>query len=768
MNYLKDKENLNLNGTWKLSYAKDNLNFKNLNELSKSGLKELNATVPGNFELDLQKNGLIDDPFFGMNIKECFKYELEYMWYYRTFDMPNIDKNSNYELVFEGVDTLCDIYLNGELIAVTDNMLVEHFIDVAPYLKDKNELIVKISPIYYEAIKQDYPIQTFALPSNYEGLYIRKAPHMYGWDIMCRAVSAGIWKNVYIRKTEKERLNFVYAITDRLDSDHKDASLRFTYNGEIGHAYSNFYEIEIIGECKDSKINIRKQMLFGKGSIEYKLDNPLLWWPRGKGDANLYNMKAILYKDGNKIDEITFNFGVRTIKLERTDTTDQFGSGEFVFIINGEKVFCKGSNWVPMDAYHSRDEERIPKALDMIVDLECNILRCWGGNVYENDLFYNICDEKGIMVWQDFAIACGYFPQSSDFLNKLTVEGTKVVRRLRQHPSIILWSGDNEVDIFLSGLNENIDPATNAITRNIWPDVLKQEDYTRPYLPSSPYLAGDSYKYGETRAPENHPWGPRDYFKGKYYSNQVCHFASEIGYHGCPMPEALEQFISKDKLWPYENNEEWILHSTSPIPGYDCYDYRVELMAKQVRELFGFIPDNLKDFAIASQISQAEAKKFFIEMFRTAKWRRTGIIWWNLIDGWPEISDAIVDYNYNKKLAYEFIKTSQQHVCLMFKEPENWNIELVVSNDTRLNEDLEYIVTDIKNNNIVTQGTIKAFADRVTSVIKLSYTMSLKTIYKIEWKGKKHSGINHYLTGMPTYDFEEYQKLIKKIYTVNF
>ena len=215
MNYLKDKESLNLNGAWKLSYTKDNLNFKNLNELSKSGLKELNATVPGNFELDLQKNGLIDDPFFGMNIKECFKYELEYMWYYRTFDMPNIDKNSNYELVFEGLDTLCDIYLNGELIAVTDNMLVEHVIDVAPYLKDKNELIVKISPIYYEAIKKDYPIQTFALPSNYEGLYIRKAPHMYGWDIMCRAVSAGIWKNVYIRKTEKERLNFVYAMTDR-------------------------------------------------------------------------------------------------------------------------------------------------------------------------------------------------------------------------------------------------------------------------------------------------------------------------------------------------------------------------------------------------------------------------------------------------------------------------------------------------------------------------------------------------------------------------
>ena len=769
MNYLENKKVSCLNGQWSMCHSQKNLNFNSIDQLKKSDIKKLSAVVPGNFELDLQKNNVIDEPFFGMNIVENFKYELDYIWYYREFDAPLIKKEASYELVFEGLDTLCEIYLNGEIIAITDNMLVEHVIDITSKLKNKNELLIKISPVFYEAKKQDYPVHIHAIAPSYEAVYIRKAPHVYGWDIMCRAVSAGIWRDVYIREKKAEHLNFVYAITNNLDTNTNSAWLKFMINADIGHCYTNDYEIEIEGNCKDSKIYTRKKLLFEKMAIEHFQDNALFWWPRGKGDANLYEMKARIYKNNQIIDEIEFTFGIRTTRLERTSTTDQFGSGEFVFIINNEKTFCKGSNWVPLDAYHSRDIERVEKAIDMVADLECNILRCWGGNVYESELFYKLCDQKGIMIWQDFSMACAYYPQNEKFCKKIEVEARKVIKRLRQHPSVIIWSGDNEIDMFNTWMiGHGFNPVNNILTRKILPDVLKEEDFTRPYLPSSPYMDEEAYKYGLDKVTENHPWGPRDYFKGKYYTNQICHFASEIGYHGCPDEKSLEKFISKDKLWPYENNDEWTLHCTDPIPDYNNYGYRVELMAKQIREIFGFIPDNLHDFAMASQISQAEAKKFFIEMYRATKWRRTGIIWWNLLDGWPQMSDAIVDYYFNKKLAYTYIKASQQHVCVMFKEPENWHIELVVSNDTRLDEEIEFKVTDMKTEEVFHFGKGIAKADMVTGLGQIPFSLSLKTVFKIEWTGKNHSGVNHYLAGMPVYDFDEYKDLISKIYDVKF
>lgn len=784
MNYQASKKSVDLNGQWKLSYTKENLDIVSSMEfdvlcgieklsdkissfissdkikkyLEKSyDIKTIDAQVPGNFELDLKAAGIIGDEFFGMATYENQKWEIYYKYYYKKF---NVENTENQELVFEGLDTLCDIYLNGELLGKTDNCFVEHTFDVSKKLKKgENELLIKFSPTYYEAVKYEYPLNTLAQPITMESLFIRKPGSSFGWDIMPRTVSCGIWKDVYLRDKKPERINYVYVTTRRLDN-HK-ATLHLFLNSVIGWAYGeDKYSFQFEAVCGDSKIEYSHNIFFGKGLFAVEVDYPKLWWPKGSGEQNLYNAKAKILKNGQVIDEVEFHFGIRTIELDRTDTTNAEGEGKFEFVVNGKTIFCKGSNWVPMDAYHSRDKERIPKALDMIEDLNCNIIRLWGGNVYENDLLFDICDKKGIMVWHDFGMACGSYPMTDDFKEKIKVEIRKVVKRLRQHPSIILWSGDNECDCFYSNADLNVNPENNVITRKVIPEILAQEDFTRPYLPSSPYCKVNFAKFGEITS-EGHPWGPRDYFKGKYYQDGIFHFASEIGYHGMPNLESIKKFISPDKIWPMDN-DEWLLHASSPA-FCDDFHYRNNLMVRQVRELFGNVPEDIETFIKASQISQGEAKKFFIEMYRSKKWRKTGLIWWNLIDGWPQFSDAIVDYFYSKKMAYEYIKASQQSISLMFREPFAWNIELVAVNDTFEDKKIDYKVTDLKTGEVVATGSDIALADSVTSLQLVPYTMSKKTIYMIEWTGDVE-GKNHYLYGQPTYDLDEYLNLINKVY----
>jgi beta-mannosidase len=516
------------------------------------------------------------------------------------------------------------------------------------------------------------------------------------------------------------------------------------------------YTIRIEMRCGDSEHISEHMPQFIAGKINIRLPKPKLWWPKGRGEANLYEVKLTLLADGEPADTCVFKHGIRTVELLRTSLTTSTRDGEFVFKINGEKVFCKGSNWVPVDAFHCRDRERIPKIMEMVNDLNCNMLRCWGGNVYEDEVFYDICDASGIMVWQDFGMACSIYPQDADFRARIKQEAECVVKRLRGRASVVLWSGDNECDESYSWGYTKTDPNTNVLTRVVLPEAVRIHDGSRPYIGSSPFFDREAIGHDRQYLTEMHLWGPRDYFKSKFYITSLCHFVSEIGYHGCPGRESVEKFISKDKAWPCFN-EEWTLHATSPVPGIDTYDYRVELMNKQVAELFTEIPDNLDDFAFASQTVQAEAKKFFVEMFRIAKWKRTGILWWNIMDGWPQFSDAIVDYYFNKKLAYHFIKNSQQDICVMLDEPESWNQRVVVSNDTRYDRKVHLDITDVESGERVFEGEFTAYADAATVVGSIPYKRNLQRLFVLRWSGEV-AGQNHYLAGQPPFDLADYKK----------
>ena len=744
-NYKKD-----LNGTWRL-YIKEHRYCKDYaytvcreKELKKKGLTAIDGSVPGNFELDMQRAGLIGNLFYDINTLEAQKLENRHLWYVCDFDHKG--NTEDFMLRFEGIDTIAEIYLNGEYLNFTDNMYLAHEMDVSWKLKSgKNELMVHIIPAMIYAREEKFEAAAAER--------LRKAPSMFGWDIMPRIVSGGIWKPVYLIRKKKERINETYMYqrhNDRFDC------VTCYYDVAVEGDLIQEYSLEIDGKCGDSTMYRKAKLWHTTGYVDCNVKDPKLWWPRNMGEQNLYEVTVRLYLGDKLLDERTFKHGIRYVKLVRTDYIDEDGNGEFKFEVNGKPFFAMGTNWVPLDAFHSRDLQRLPKALELLLESGSNIVRCWGGNVYENPEFFDFCDEHGIAVWQDFAMGCAIYPSDEIFTSALKEEALAIIKKYRQHACLFLWAGDNEVDQFMQ---HHRNPNKYILTRRILPEVIEEADPLRPYLPSSPYFSQKAMDDGmKHRIPEDHLWGPRRYYKEDFYKNAVCRFASETGYHGCPSPKSVEKFIAPENLWPWKDNDAWIVHAT-------CMDtdlernhnyYRIPLMASHLDILFGdTVPDGLQDFALASQISQAEAFKYFIERFRSGKWERTGIIWWNLLDGWPQFSDAVVDYYYNRKLAYFNISRSQTPVCVMFRDPANSKrMELVVANETQEVKKVSYKITDIGSGKVIAEGEGEAESLSTNELQKLT-AIKGQTLLLIEYTVDGKTYKNHYLTGEPTYDFKK-------------
>ncbi len=779
-----------LDGKWTLVYV-ENKKFRtekpvisSISDIERTGYSRVAARVPGNIERDLFNAGVIEDPYYGSNTVNYQWIEKLHMLYYRTF---SIEKITSEEIIlnFDGIDTAAEIFLNGKRIGDTENMLISHRFEVSEYVHEgENEIVVHIIPACIAARKYQIDPGTKASRHHTPGISFRKAPHMYGWDIMPRLVSGGIWRSVYIEQMTEDRIDDVFIYAQSVNTKNNSANLCVAFNSHLGEDDPKEYSVKITGKCGDSTFTHEvKRLWHTSEAFQFSISDAKLWWPKNYGEPNVYDVKTELLHFGEVVAEHHTRLGVRMAELDRTDLTTKDGDGEFVFRINGKKVFAMGTNWVPVDAVHSFDADRLPKILPMLEDTGCNIIRIWGGNVYENEMLYDYCDDHGIMVWQDFIMGCALYPQDEGFINRLFTEATSAVRRLRHHPSIVLWAGDNECDeaYFWGGRLPYSLPSQNVLTRKVLPSALHIHDQSRPYLASSPYISDEAVMRNERYcAAENHLWGPRDYFKGPFYGNSICHFASETGYHGCPSPESLARYIAPEQLWPWTPDErpepgvlwdrsksnpypDWQTHAACPTNDLSASDiYRIPLMSNQVITLFGSEPADLATFAYQSQISQAEAKKYFIERFRVSKWRRTGIIWWNLIDGWPQISDAVVDYYGIKKLAYHYIKRSQQPVCFIFDEPSGGKLPLHVVNDLQDDKKISYKVTDLTIGEKLIESTIVAKADSVTHVWNKSMEDGEKHFYLIEWEYDGTKGKNHYFTNIIDISYESYADAMRK------
>lgn len=733
--------------------------LSSIRDLEATGETPVSAQVPGNFELDLMKGGYLPDLYYSTNTLLAQKLEDLHLFYFSEFE---VNEAGQY-LRFEGIDTYADIYVNGKLVKQTDNMFLPYEVDegICPGL---NEVLVHIRPVMLEARKYVSPVACNALKYNFASLHVRKAAHMFGWDIMPRIVSGGLWKEVRLCKRKPDRIKEVYVVTNTVDLEQKKASMRLYVTTDQAGNFSSEYRIRIEGCCDDSRFLAEQQMWHNTHAFPFEIENCKFWWPKNSGEPNLYDTTVTLFRGEEIVDCYTLEVGVRTVALERSESTDDEGNGSFVFRVNGKKIFALGTNWVPLDAFHSQDEKRLEKALELLDDIGCNMVRCWGGNAYESDEFFEFCDRHGILVWQDFAMGCAVYPEDEDFVNRLNEEAVYQIKRLRNHASLLLWAGDNECDKAYESWNGFIrNPNQNLLTRQVLKHAVEMHDYARPYLPSSPYVSEEVFQ-GKGILPEEHLWGPRDYFKGSYYKDTFAHFASETGYHGFNSPKSLKRFLREpEKLFEENGNptDEYLVHSTSMEASMEgTYAYRIKLAYDQVVTLFGEACENLDDFVRQSQISQAEAKKYFIEKFRIGKWKRTGIIWWNLVDGWPQVSDAIVDYYFVKKLAYHYIKRSQQPICLMFDEPIDGKIQLMGVNDLMKEARVIYRVSrvcGVEGTAIeILSGEVFLYKDAVQVVDTVLVSPNEQEFYLIEWEIDKIAYKNHYCTNLLKYDYRKY------------
>lgn len=771
---MPDSSPFSLDGVWELvgfpegAYACDHPAG-----LTRLDLPRLAALVPGNIEIDLQRAGLISDPFLSENIAQLRPYETYEWWFLRKFDLPAVPLGTcAWELVFEGLDLLAEIWVNGSKVGETANMLIPHRFSVTELLRwgQTNEITVRLRSALNHARRQTYSPWEMSWEQRWEGLRLRKAPHVWGWDILPRAVSAGIWRSVSLQPVHADDFDWIYFWTRSADERSATLGVRFQVRTAGG---LEDLRLEFSGTCRERSFVYEWPLEFTAGGCSIPIHRPYLWWPRGCGPADLYTLTTRFYRGDTLLAERLDRVGLRELRLETTPTAGALNEREalaqesgrwdqapdplhhFLIRINGEPIMVKGTNWVPVDALHSRDLPRLPRALELARDSGVNMIRCWGGGVYEHDSFYEFCDENGILVWQDLAFACCAYPQDEAFLHQAAHEVEQVALRLRNHPCLALWCGDNENDVLY--LSEGLNPAHNRLTRETIPQVLRRLDPHRAYLPSSPYISPEAYDTGAP-PPEQHLWGPRGYFKSSYYTRHSAHFIGEIGYHGCPDPASLRKFLAPEEVWPWQGNPAWQAHAVYHWRKSAIDRDRIRLMANQILEFFGDIPDNLEDFALASQITQAEAKKFFIESTRLRKWRTSGILWWNLIDGWPQFSDAVVDYYFTPKLAYHYIRRCQQPVSLVIGEAGGGKyLPLVACNDTLQEVHLTYRVWDADQEGVLVRGECSIPANQNWQIARIRTYASEQRMLLYQWKVGDENFGGHYLCGSPPFRLEDYR-----------
>ena len=722
-----------LNGEWKLQGRSERIGGDWL---------QLTATVPGCAQLELAKAGILpEDLFMGENMRLLQPYE-EWEWKYeREFDGPK--SKENLFLVFEGVDCIAEYYLNGIYLGKSDNMMIPFECYVGDKISGgKNKLSVHIKSPIGQAFYTDYDVLNIRSAWYEESSPIRKPPHVYGWDVMPRAVTAGIWRDVYLENRDKLYFKQTY-ITQKENY--------YIFSFEIAGTWADFQDIcvEVEGCCGESKFYAQKKIPFNKGNIVFTIDNPKLWWPNGYGEANVYYVVYKIYKSDRLVHTKNSSLGIRTVVFEDSYITDG-ENGHFRFIINGKEIMCKGTNWLPIDPFHCRDKERYKEALPLLKDVGCNIVRCWGGNLYEDSEFFDYCDRNGIMVWQDFSFACYANPQNTEFLEKVRKEVVSVVRKLRQHPSLVLWCGDNEVDY--AYIENGKLPSANKISRAIIPEVLFANDFNRPYMASSAYHPDEVLLNPNLTLSECHLW-IRDFYKSPIHMEYKAHFLGEIGWPSCPSVESMKKFIRPEQLWDYRNKPDWNLHTGEWGGG----DGQVNVLIGQMQRLFGEVPGNLEDFVLASQISQAEAFKFTIEHIRIHRPNKTGIIIWNLLDGWPQISHGLVDYYFNKKLAYYYVQRSMKPFIIALSEYKDGKRNVVACNDTLVSKKGRCCIYDAETKETVFSSDFSVGENGAFDIGFVDVSDEKQRLLIIEWEINDESGFNHYLCGKQPISLEKYK-----------
>lgn len=633
----QDINKIDLGGKWKFR---------------QEGLSKWNdADVPGCVHLDLMKNGIISDPYYRDN-ENFVQWIGNTGWEYKkTFLISDtLFKYRHIELVSKGLDTYASVYLNDSLIISADNMFMDWFANIKPILRIGANTIRVVFPSVVKENADRYQKLPYKLPGD-EKVVCRKAAYHFGWDWGPTLITSGIWKPVYIRYWNFVNVRSVQYIQKKLTDSVAIVSAVMVVTSDVP-------DIGTFRITENSNLLAEERISLSSGinvvRFDFSISNPRKWWPNGLGEPYLYPLQHEVVFAGRIVGKGTTNIGLRTIRLiQQLDSTGR----SFYFKLNDVPVFMKGANYIPQDNFLSRvTDSAYRELIQSAVQANMNMLRVWGGGVYEKDIFYDLCDQYGILVWQDFMFANAMYPGTPEFIKSVQGEVTQQIVRLRNHPCIALWCGNNEIEEGWKnwGWSKQYKYSTEDSTQ-IWRNYLttfgpaitsavSRFDTLRPYIMTSPrhgwgrkesLTEGDMHYWGVW-------WGKAPF---ENYEKNTGRFMSEYGFQGFPSLTTLNKItLPADR----ELNSPVLKSHQKHPTGFELID---EYMNRDYRK-----PKNFESYAYVSQLLQAAGMKTAIEAHRRAKPYCMGTLFWQFNDCWPVISWSAMDYYGMKKAFFYDLK----------------------------------------------------------------------------------------------------------------
>lgn len=636
------------------------------------------ATVPGVVHTDLLQNKIIEDPFFRLNERGLQWIDKE-DWVYETCFTLAADmmRKENMELVFEGLDTYADVYLNDECILKADNMFRRWSIPVRQYIREENNILkvyfhspVKIDVPKWDALPYQYPAsndqsENGGLFNKKISIFARKAGYHYGWDWGPRLVTSGIWRPVYIRVWSDSRINDVFIEQKEVGAGRAVIAEHVELDADKD---MDRVLVTITDEATGRVLGERQADLkrgTNRVTVDFVLHKPKLWWSNGLGEPFLYRFRTDIIAGGELLDSKTERVGIRSLKVVHQPDKD---GHTFYIELNGRPVFAKGANYIPSDNFLPRvTPANYKKTILDAAGVNMNMLRVWGGGIYENDVFYDLCDEYGIMIWQDFMFACSMYPAEGALLDNIRQEAVDNVKRLRNHACIALWCGNNECqDAWLGwGWKREIERQNKEYADKIWVQYRQQYHVTLPgvvreyapgtfYWPSSPF-AFEGEMSGTTDG-DRHYWSV---WHGKApisdYDSEKSRFFSEYGFQSFPEFESVKRYA------PYP--EDWDIRSEVMMSHQRGGDHANGLIETYLLNEYKK-PRDFRAFLYMNHVLQGDAIKTAIESHRRQMPYNMGTLFWQHNDCWPVASWASRDYYGRWKAQHYYVRKAYDDILI--------------------------------------------------------------------------------------------------------
>lgn len=622
----------------------------------------LSADVPGNVITDLCRNEIIPHAPNSPATESLINsdgFDLSFCSYFTEFDSQDLLEYENVELEFDGLDTYAQIFLNDSLIGKSSNMFRSLRIDIKPLIKvGVNTLRVDFtSPLkHHEKTLKNRP---FALPSGNESgpnqvsCYSRKAAYQFGWDWAPRMVGMGIWRPVRINSWSNLRIQSHEVRTKGLEGNKAVVNHYVT----IVNNTDKRVRATLLIDGQKKKLKVKPgthQFVF-----EQWIDEPELWYPNGYGKPVLHQSKIQLYQKKQLIDSKSTPYGIATIDL--IQEKDSIGTS-FYFVVNGQKVFAKGANYVPISPFPSSvDSSEYERIIELIKEANMNMIRVWGGGIYESDYFYDLCDQNGIMVWQDFMFANSMYPSDDKFCTDVFKEAIENIKRLRKHPCIAVWCGNNEIEVAWNNWGwQDQFGWSEADSARIWknyefifheafPQFIREESEYTPYVSTSPLSNwGTEENFNHSSMHYWGVWHGTDDFDD--FQDNVGRFMVEYGFQSYPSHELLSKYVSAPI------NMEKLDELQKSYVGN-------KLIIREMQKRYGEVPD-IQSWLALTQHLQAEAYKEAIQQHRLNAPHCMGTLFWQLNDTWPGPSWSVIDSELNTKIAYDEVATNFQPIMM--------------------------------------------------------------------------------------------------------